>query len=97
VHTDLDDMDGFADACRQGRDLGFDGKSLIHPKTIDTANALFGPSADEVAWARKLVEAYREGRAAGKAVIVVDGQMIEDLHVREAQRLLAMADSVTSI
>lgn len=96
VHTDLDDMDGFAEACRQGRDMGFDGKSLIHPKTIDTANALFGPSTDEVAWARKLVAAYREGQAEGKAVIVVDGQMIEDLHVREAQRLLAMADSVTT-
>ncbi len=68
---------------------------MIHPKTIETANDLFGPSADEVAWARKLVAAYRDGQAEGKAVIVVDGQMIEDLHVREAQRLLAMADSVT--
>ncbi len=96
VYTDLDDMDGFAESCRQGRDLGFDGKSLIHPKTIDIANALYGPSPDEVAWARKLVAAYRAGQAEGKAVIVVDGQMIEDLHVREAERLLAMADSVSA-
>jgi len=71
--------------------MGFDGKTLIHPKTIDAANRLYGPSDEEVAWATKIVAAFDAARAEGKGVIAVDGKMVEDLHVREAQRLLAMA------
>ncbi len=93
VHTDLDDDDGFAAACRQGRLLGFDGKSLIHPKTIAAANATFSPTGDEIAWARKIIAAY-EAASADQAVIVVDGQMIEDLHVAEARNLTALAGRI---
>lgn len=96
VYIDLDDMAGFEAACRQGRALGFDGKSLIHPKTIETANRVFGPGDEELEWARRIVTAYEKGRAAGQAVIVVDGRMIEDLHVREANRLIAMAANLDS-
>lgn len=91
VYNDLSDEAGFAESCRRGRILGFDGKSLIHPKTIDAANALYGPSAEEIAWARKISEAFDAARTQGKGVIAVDGKMVEELHVREAQRLLAMA------
>jgi len=90
VYNDLADDEGFAESCRRGRTLGFDGKSLIHPKTIDAANRLYGPGADEIAWARKIVDAFEKARAEGKGVIAVDGKMVEELHVREAQRVLAM-------
>ena len=90
VHTDLADDEGFAASCRQGRTLGFDGKSLIHPKTIAAANDAYSPTADEIAWARKITAAF-EDAPTGQAVIVVDGQMIEDLHVAEARNLIAMA------
>ena len=93
VHTDLADDEGFAAACRQGRILGFDGKSLIHPKTIAAANDAYSPAAEEIAWARKITAAF-EGAPTGQAVIVVDGQMIEDLHVAEARALIAMADRI---
>jgi len=91
VYNDLADDAGFEASCRRGRILGFDGKALIHPKTIDAANRHYGPSDDEVAWATKIVAAFDAARAEGKGVIAVDGKMVEDLHVREAQRLLAMA------
>ena len=92
VYNDLTDDEGFAESCRRGRTLGFDGKSLIHPKTIEAANRLYGPSAEEIAWARKIADAFEQARAEGLGVIKVDGKMVEELHVREAQRLLATAD-----
>ena len=94
VHLDLDDEPGFAEACRQGRDLGFDGKTLIHPKQIEPANAAFGPSDADVAWARRIIAAYDEARAAGKGVVVVDGRLVENLHVLEARRLVALAEMI---
>ena len=94
VYNDLSDDAGFEESCRRGRVLGFDGKSLIHPKTVDAANRLYGPSADEVSWASKIIDAFEAARAEGKGVITVDGKMIEDLHVREARRLLAMSDKL---
>jgi citrate lyase subunit beta/citryl-CoA lyase len=94
VYNDLSDDEGFAESCRIGRTLGFDGKSLIHPKTIDAANRLYGPSVEEIAWARKIADAFEHARAEGKGVIKVDGKMVEELHVREAKRLLAMADGL---
>ncbi len=96
VHLDLDDDPGFAEACRQGRDLGFDGKTLIHPKQIEPANAAFGPSDADVAWARRIIAAYDEARAAGKGVVVVDGRLVENLHVLEARRLVALAEMIDS-
>src|SRR5262245_29857590 len=68
VHLDLDDEDGFLVACRQGRDMGFDGKTLIHPKQIAAANAAFGPSADEVEGARRIIEAHAAAASAGRGV-----------------------------
>lgn len=94
VHLDLDDPDGFERACRQGADMGFDGKTLIHPKTIETANRVFAPSPDACATARRLIDAFEAARADGKGVVVVDGKLVEDLHVTEARRLLALADEI---
>ncbi len=89
VHLDLNDDAGFAASCEQGRALGFDGKTLIHPKTIDVANTVFGPDATEIAHAKKLVEAWQA--RGSQSVIVVDGQLVENLHIIEAERLLALA------
>jgi len=74
--------------------MGFDGKTLIHPAQIAPANDLFGPSREELAEARKIVSAYEQAEAAGNSVITVDGRMIESLHVRNAQRILALADLI---
>jgi citrate lyase subunit beta/citryl-CoA lyase len=94
VHLDLADDEGFAASCRQGRELGFDGKTLIHPKTLAVANQVFAPSPDEVAWARRIIAAHAEAVAAGKGVVLVDGKLIENLHVDSARRLVALADQI---
>jgi citrate lyase subunit beta/citryl-CoA lyase len=96
VHLDLDDAEGFAHSCRQGRELGFDGKTLIHPKQIEEANRAFAPSAAEVAWARKIIAAHAEAVAAGKGLLLVDGKLVENLHVAEAHRLVALADAIAA-
>lgn len=94
VHLDLDDDAGFADSCRQGLELGFDGKTLIHPKTIARANEVFAPSADDVEWSCRIIEAHRKATAEGKGVVVVNGKLIENLHVENAQRIVALADMI---
>jgi len=91
VHLDLEDDAGFAAACRQAADLGFDGKTLIHPKQIAAANEAFAPGADDVARARRVIAAHAEAVAAGKGVAVLDGRLVENLHVAEAERVLALA------
>jgi len=91
VFLDLEDEGGLEAACRQGRQLGFDGKTLIHPKQIAAANDAFGPSEAELARARKITEAFEEAAAAGKGVVLVDGKLVENLHVTQAQRLIALA------
>jgi citrate lyase subunit beta / citryl-CoA lyase len=90
VYNAIGDSSGFAAEARQGREMGFDGKTVIHPSQIEPANAAFSPSPDEVAHAHKVVSTYEQACAAGDGVIVVDGRMIESLHVRDAQRLLAL-------
>jgi citrate lyase subunit beta / citryl-CoA lyase len=95
VHLDLSDEEGFEASCRQGRELGFDGRTLIHPKQIGPANAAFGPSAEAVAQARRVIVAFEEARVAGKGVVVVEGKLVENLHVAEAQRLVALAEAVS--
>src|SRR5690606_39799991 len=85
----IKDEAGFAAECAQGRLYGFDGKSLIHPAQIEGANAAFGPSPDEIEWARKVVAAFATPEAAGLGVIRVEGEMVERLHLRQAQALLA--------
>ena len=94
VHLDLDDDEGFAHACTQGRDMGYDGKTLIHPKQIAAANAAFGPSPDEVAKATEIVTAWDEARVRKQGVVVVNGRLVEQLHVVEAQRQLAIAEAI---
>ncbi len=96
VHLDLSDDEGFRASCVQGRDLGMDGKTLIHPKTIDIANQVFAPLDSEVAWAEKIIAAHGEAAKAGKGLVVVDGKLIENLHVAEAQRLMAMRNNIQS-
>ena len=97
VHLDLDDDEGFEISCRQGREWGFDGKTLIHPKTINTANNIFSPSADEVEWSKKIISAHAEAAAAGKGIVVVDSKLIENLHVVNAERLVGMAEAIKTI
>jgi citrate lyase subunit beta/citryl-CoA lyase len=96
VHLDLDDEAGFAAACRQAREMGFDGKTLIHPKTIALANEIFAPSPEEIGWARTVMAAHAKASAEGKGVVVVDGRLVENLHVEEAQRLMALADALAA-
>ena len=97
VHLDLDDETGFAAACRQGAELGFDGKTVIHPKQIAPANHAFAPSAAEVAWSRRIIEAHGFAAAAGKGVVLVDGKLIESLHVIAARRLVDLDDAVKAL
>jgi citrate lyase subunit beta/citryl-CoA lyase len=97
VHLDLADDAGFAEVCRQGRELGFDGKTLIHPKTIDAANAAFAPSEAEVVWSRRIIEAHAAAAAEGKGVVLVDGKLIENLHVEAARRTVALAAAIAEL
>ena len=94
VYNDIADPDGLAAQCAQGRDLGFDGKTLIHPTQIAAANAAFTPDADAVAWARTVVAAFGVAENAGKGVLKVEGRMVERLHFAESQRLIAIADAI---
>lgn len=97
VHLDLSDDEGFAAACLQGRQIGFDGKTLIHPKTIAVANATFAPAPEDVLKARELIATYAEAVAQGKGVVVLDGKLIEQLHVDNARRLVALAEAIAAI
>ncbi|PRY60236.1 citrate lyase subunit beta/citryl-CoA lyase [Knoellia remsis] len=94
VYNDVKDAEGFEAECVQGRDFGFDGKTLIHPGQVETCNAVFSPSEEAVADARAIVEAWEAG--AGKGVVTLNGRMIENLHVEVAQRVLATHEAVTS-
>jgi citrate lyase subunit beta/citryl-CoA lyase len=97
VHLDLEDEEGFAAQCRQGRALGFDGKTLIHPRTIATANEVFGPSAQELEQARRVIEAHGEAAKVGQGVVVLDGKLVENLHVEAARRTLAQAEAIRAL
>lgn len=97
VYLNLEDDEGFAASCVQGKELGFDGKSLIHPKTVAKANEVFAPSAEEVAWARKIIEAHAEAERQGKGVVVVDGKLIENLHVAAARRQVELAEAIAEM
>lgn len=97
VYNAIKDETGFAAECAQGRIMGFDGKTLIHPAQIATSNTAFGPSEQDLSDARLFVEAYDAAIADGKAVAVVNGRIVENLHVENAQRLLAMADAISAL
>lgn len=94
VFNDLSDADGFAGECAQGRDLGFDGKTLIHPAQIAPCNEAFSPSTDEVEWARKVVEAFARPENEGRGAIRLDGKMVERLHADMARRVLSIATAL---
>jgi citrate lyase subunit beta/citryl-CoA lyase len=94
VALDLENDQALRAACEQGRDLGFDGKSLIHPKQLAAANEVFAPDAEEVASARRIIEAFAQAQRDGKGVVVVNGRLVEALHVEEAKRCLALAEAI---
>jgi citrate lyase subunit beta/citryl-CoA lyase len=96
VHLDLQDEAGFAAACRQGREHGFDGKTLIHPRQIEPANQAFAPDEAELAQARRIIAAHAAATREGRGVVVVDGRLIEALHVAEAERQVALADAIAA-
>ena len=96
VHLDLDDEVGFAAACRQAAELGFDGKTLIHPRQVAFANETFAPAASEVDWARRVIAAHADAVAGGRGVVVLDGRLIENLHVDDARRVLALAEAIAA-
>ena len=94
VHLDFRNLDSLRLACEQARDLGFDGKTLIHPDQVAIANDVFGVGEPEVDHARRLLATWNDALANGKGVAVLDGKLIEGLHVREAERVLAMAEAL---
>jgi citrate lyase subunit beta/citryl-CoA lyase len=96
VYNGIGDAEGFAAECRQGVELGFDGKTLIHPSQIEPCNAAFSPSADEVAQARKIIAAFDLPENKAKGVVSLDGRMVERLHAEMARRTVAIADAIES-
>lgn len=94
VHLDFRNLETFRQSCDDGLAMGFDGKTLIHPSQIDAANSIFGPDADDVRWAERVLEAWQAASDAGRGVVEVDGQLIENLHVEDAQRTLAFAAQI---
>jgi citrate lyase subunit beta/citryl-CoA lyase len=96
VYNNFKDAEGFLGECRQGRVLGFDGKTLIHPDQVGPANATFAPAAAEVAWARKVIAAFALPESAGKGVITVEGRMVEIMHADMARRAVAIADAIAA-
>jgi citrate lyase beta subunit len=92
VYNAISDQAGFEAECEQGRDLGFDGKTLIHPSQVDAANRKFAPSAEEIEKSRRIIDAFDQAMAQGKGVVQLDGKMIENLHVDHARRVLAFAE-----
>jgi citrate lyase subunit beta / citryl-CoA lyase len=96
-YSDFSNVDGFAQECTQARDLGFDGKTLIHPGQIAACNAIFTPPAEEVAQARRIIAAFERPENAARGAISLDGQMVERLHADIARRTIAIADSIAAL
>ncbi|WP_290495246.1 HpcH/HpaI aldolase/citrate lyase family protein [Hyphomonas sp. UBA4494] len=94
VYNDIKNEQGLIDECEQGRDLGFDGKTLIHPSQLDTANRVFAPSPHDVEHAQAVIEAFADPQNAGKGVLKVNGKMTELLHLDEARRTVAMDEAI---
>ncbi len=97
VYNVIQDLDGLRAQCRQGRELGFDGKTLIHPGQLGTANEVFSPSAQEIDAARRILAAFEQAASAGQGVAVVDGRMVENLHAAGARRVLAQAEAIRAL
>jgi citrate lyase subunit beta/citryl-CoA lyase len=97
VYNDVKDLEGFREECLQGQQMGFDGKTLVHPTQVEIANEVWAPSADEVTHARRVIEAFEEASRSGKGVVVVDGRMVENLHRDNALRTLATAEAIAAL
>ena len=97
VYNDIKNEDGFRAECEQGLAFGFDGKTLIHPSQVDPCNDVWAPSAEEIEHSRKVIAAFEEAQAEGRGVVTVDGRMIENLHVDNARRVLAIADAIAAL
>lgn len=97
VYNNVKDPEGFEAECIQGAEMGFDGKTLIHPTQIGPCNDVWAPSADEIDYANRVITAFTEGEAAGTGVVTVDGRMIENLHVDNARRTLAVAAAIADL
>jgi citrate lyase subunit beta/citryl-CoA lyase len=96
VWNDISDLAGLEHECAQGADLGFDGKTVIHPSHLEAANRAFAPNPEALAWARTVAAAFDLPESAGKGVIKVEGRMVERLHLAEAQRLIAVAQAIAA-
>ena len=94
VYNDLGNAEGFARECGEARDMGFDGKTLIHPNQIEACNAAFSPSADDVAQAQKIIAAFDLPENKNKGVVAIDGRMVERLHAEMARRTVAIAQAI---
>ncbi|MBA4210040.1 MAG: CoA ester lyase [Parvibaculum sp.] len=97
VYNDIKNEEGFAAICEQGRDMGFDGKTLIHPSQVGPCNTIFSPDPETVAFARKTIEAFELPENKGKGVLKVDGKMVEILHADIAKRTVAIADAIAEL
>ncbi|WP_127113720.1 HpcH/HpaI aldolase/citrate lyase family protein [Shimia sediminis] len=97
VYNAFKDAEGLQAECEQGRDLGMDGKTLIHPAQVDVANAAFAPTEEEIDLARRQIVAFEETEATGQGVAVVDGKIVENLHVVTAKEILAKADAIAAL
>ncbi|MGY6499967.1 MAG: HpcH/HpaI aldolase/citrate lyase family protein [Acidimicrobiales bacterium] len=97
VYNDVRDAEGFEVEARQGFEMGFDGKTLVHPSQVEPTNRIWAPSADEVETAGRIIEAFEAAEAEGKGVVTVDGRMIENLHVENARRTLAVAEAIAGL
>lgn len=94
VYNDLGNLDGLADECRQALELGFDGKTLIHPNQLAIANEAFSPTGDEIAFARSVIAAFAAPENNGSGALRVQGRMVERLHLGQCERLVAIADAI---
>jgi citrate lyase subunit beta/citryl-CoA lyase len=97
VYNDVKDAEGFLAEARQGREMGFDGKTLIHPGQVEPCNDVFAPSADEVEQARAVITAFEAAQAEGRGVATLGGRLIENLHVDTAQKVLATAEAIAAL
>lgn len=96
VYNDVKNLEGFEAEARQGREMGFDGKTLIHPAQVEPANVAFSPSEADIERAQSMIETFEQAKAAGQGVVTFNNKMVEELHIRDARRILAFAAALTS-
>ena len=97
VYNDIKDPEGFEAECVQGRDMGFDGKTLIHPSQVEPCNRVFAPAPEEIERSQRIIDAFEAATAEGRGVVTVDGRMMENLHVEQARHTLALAAAIEAL